>query len=322
MKKTILATMLTSLFAATAAHSATVYDANDMTLDIYGDVEVQAGKSAEDNADTMIRLDDADFGFKVGYNVGENLTAIGVVSVTGENERVNYSENDNGVLTEDSKTASLDLDDAYVGLSSAQWGTVTVGQQVSISDDIGIGNDFELGINSGYGGPYYGGRQVVKYTVDHGNYYGGISYLLNEKIADDEINSIDAKLGVRFDELDLTAYFGKTDNGTNDSTSVILEARFAIDDLSLEATAGSTSGYTDDEDLTNFGLAAVYTMNKTFVSGGWSITDKDGDEDKLNIYFANVGYNFNSNVTTYVEVGSNDADDSEVGYYAGMAVSF
>ncbi|WP_298942424.1 porin [uncultured Psychromonas sp.] len=310
MKKTILATMLTSLFAV-SAHSATVYDADGMTLDVYGDVEVQAGKGTADGSAKMIKLDDADFGLQVGYKVGEDLTAIGVVSITGEDE-------DDGV-------AQVNLDDAYVGLSSAQWGTLTMGKQVTISDDIGIGNDFELGIESGYGtadDDYYGGRQVVKYTVDKGNYYGGISYLLNTGELSDNVESIDAKLGVRLDALDLTAYLGKTTVGSEDSTSVILEARYAIDALSLEATAGTTNGLTDADDLTNFGLAAVYSMDKAFVSGGWSITDTDGPDDQFNTYFANVGYAFNSNVTTYVEVGSNDKDDSEVGYYAGMAVSF
>lgn len=307
MKKTILATMLTSLFAV-SAHSATVYDADGMTLDVYGDVEVQAGKSTADDAPKMIRLDDADFGLQVGYKVGEDLTAIGVVSITGEDE-------DDGV-------AQVNLDDAYVGLSSAQWGTLTMGKQVTISDDIGIGNDFELGIESGYGGGFYDGRQVVKYTVDHGNYYGGISYLLNTGEGSDNVESIDGKLGVRLDALDLTAYLGKTTVGNLDSTNVILEARYALEDLSLEATVGTSNGYTDALDATNFGLAAVYSMDKTFVSGGWSITDVDGLDDKYNAYFANVGYNFNSNVTTYVEVGGNDADNSEVGYYAGMAVSF
>ncbi len=307
MKKTILATMLTSLFAV-SAHSATVYDADGVTLDVYGDVEVQAGKSSAEDSSKMIRLDDADFGIQAGYKVGEDLTAIGVISVTGEDE--------------EDEVAQVNLDDAYVGLSSAQWGTLTMGKQVTISDDIGIGNDFELGIESGYGGGYYDGRQVVKYTVDHGNYYGGISYLLNTATGSDNVESIDAKLGVRLDALDLTAYLGKTTVGNADSTNVILEARYAIDALSLEATVGTSNGYTDDEDLTNFGLAAVYSMDKAFVSGGWSITDIDANDDKLNTYFANVGYAFNSNVTTYVEVGSNDGDDSEVGYYAGMAVSF
>lgn len=320
MKKTILATMLTSLFAV-SAHSATVYDADGMTLDVYGDVEVQAGKSSADGSAKMIRLDDADFGLQVGYKVGEDLTAIGVVSVTGESERTEYDEDAAGNV-EESKTASLDLDDAYVGLSSAQWGTLTMGKQVTISDDIGIGNDFELGIESGYGGGYFDGRQVVKYTVDKGNYYGGVSYLLNTGDASDNVESIDAKLGVRLDALDLTAYLGKTTVGNTDSTSVILEGRYAIDALSLEATVGTTNGYADSDDLTNFGLAAVYSMDKAFVSGGWSITDTDTDDDQFNTYFANVGYAFNSNVTTYVEVGSNDKDDSEVGYYAGMAVSF
>ncbi|MGJ8581581.1 MAG: porin, partial [Psychromonas sp.] len=61
MKKTILATMLTSLFAV-SAHSATVYEADGVSLDVFGDVEVQAAKGTGDNDPKMINLDDADFG--------------------------------------------------------------------------------------------------------------------------------------------------------------------------------------------------------------------------------------------------------------------
>lgn len=307
MKKTILATMLTSLFAATAAHSATVYDANDMTLDVYGDVEVQARKGTEKDAHKMINIDDADFGFKVGYNIGNGVTALAVVEVDGETD-----SNDIG------------LDDGYVGLSSATWGTVTAGKQVTIADDIGIGNDYEFGISTS-SNSLFDGKQVVKYTVDKGNYYGGISYLFNEAAGYDNKNSIDAKLGARLGGLDLTAYYGNTDQGAYDSETVLLEARYAFEDLELAASAASTDNGTQ-ADATSFGLAAVYTVDKMAYSAAWSVVDTD-NADKVNAYFVNAAYAFNSNVTAYVEVADDDGldstgNDTELGYAVGMAVSF
>ncbi|RBW47084.1 porin [Psychromonas sp. B3M02] len=316
MKKTILATMLTSLFAATAAHSATVYEADGVTLDVFGDIEVQAAKGTGDDDPKMINLDDADFGIQAGYALTEDLSAVGKISVTGEDEDID--EVDGDVTT----TPEVNLDEAFVGLSSAQWGTLTVGQQYMISDDIGIGNDYAFGIANSYAGGYYDGRQVLKYSLDKGNYYFGLSYLLNTDSPSDNVESIDAKLGVRLDALDLTAYLGKTDVADQSSTTVILEARYTIDNLALEAAVGSADGYSSDEDNTSFGVAAAYTVDKVTYSGGYSIFDQDGADDKVNNYFVNAAYAFNSNVTVYAELGGDDTDDSELGYAAGMAVTF
>jgi len=324
MKKTILATMLTSLFAATAAHSATVYDANDMALDVYGDVEIQARKGTEKDAHKMINIDDADFGFKVGYDLGNDVTALAVVEVTGESERSTKYELDtaDNTINGSSNKSTIDLDDAYVGLSSATWGTVTAGKQVTIADDIGIGNDYEFGISTS-SNSLFDGKQVVKYTVDKGNYYGGISYLFNEAAAYDNKNSIDAKLGARFGGLDLTAYYGNTDQGTYDSETVLLEARYVFEALALAATAASTDKYSATADATSFGLAAVFTVDKMAYSAAWSVLDVDNAVGgKENKYFVNAAYAFNSNVTAYVEVAGTDKDDTEMGYAAGMAVSF
>jgi len=312
MKKTILATMLTSLFAATAAHSATVYDANDMTLDVYGDVEVQAKKGTADNSDKIINIDDADFGFKVGYNIGNGVTALAVVEIDGD--------------TEDDGT---NLDDGYVGLSSATWGTVTAGKQLTISDDIGIGNDYEFGISTSHNS-ITEGKQVVKYTLDKGSYYGGISYLVNTGTDADKQDSLDAKLGARMGGLDLTAYYTDSDTVTSstatnpnvayETQTVLLEARYAFEDLALAASAASTDNGTQ-ADATSFGLAAVFTVDKMAYSAAWSVVDTD-NADKVNNYFVNAAYAFNSNVTAYVELAGDDTDDSEIGYAAGMAVSF
>ncbi|WP_413694063.1 porin [Psychromonas sp. KJ10-2] len=308
MKKTILATMLTSLFAATAAHSATVYEADGVTLDLFGDVEIQANKATEDNSAKMIHLDDADFGVQAGYVLSDSLSAIAKISVTGEDET--------------GSTNNIDLDEAFVGLSFTQFGTVTIGQQYTIADDIGIANDYAFGINSGYAGVATDGKQVVKYVVDNGNYYFGVSYLLNENAASDDVESIDARLGVRIDALDLTAYLGKADDADQSATSVLLEARYSMDDLELAASVSSLDGYTSAEDSTAFGLAAAYTVDKVTYSGGYSLLDVDGDDDKLNTYFVNAAYAFNSNVTVYGELGGDDSDDSELGYGVGMAVTF
>jgi len=64
-------------------------------------------------------------------------------------------------------------------------------------------------------------------------------------------------------------------------------------------------------------------MDKLSFGAGIATSDMDATtgEDVLG-YYANVSYAFTGNVNTYVEVGGNDEDDTEVGYAAGVQVSF
>jgi len=213
--------MLTSLFAATTAYSATMHDADGITLELFGEIELQYVNDLEEDEDAIIDIDEATFGVEAGYDITDDITAIGVVSFDASDDDDN---NSNAVL-----------DDAYVGFSSANYGTITIGQQVTIFDDAGIGSDFEFGLASFYE-QNDNGEQVIKYTIDKGNAYGGIAYLLDNGESDDGLDAIDAKLGVRFGGADLTAFYGQgeLENG-GDVKNLNLEARYTIDALTLAA---------------------------------------------------------------------------------------
>lgn len=313
MKKTILATMLTSLFAATTAYSATMHDADGITLELFGEIELQYVNDLEEDEDAIIDIDEATFGVEAGYDITDDITAIGVVSFDASDDDDN---NSNAVL-----------DDAYVGFSSANYGTITIGQQVTIFDDAGIGSDFEFGLASFYE-QNDNGEQVIKYTIDKGNAYGGIAYLLDNGESDDGLDAIDAKLGVRFGGADLTAFYGQgeLENG-GDVKNLNLEARYTIDALTLAAAYATVSSDDDNSDMDNYGLAATYQLNKAQFAAGWSLTELDSgssinDGDNFNSYFVNVSYSFITNVTAYAEIGGNDQDDTELGYVAGMNITF
>jgi len=302
MKKTILATMLTSLFAATAAQSATVHDSDGLKLDVFGDIEVQYINDIDEEDGAIIHLDDADFGVEAGYDIGHGLTALGVISFTGA----------------DNQTA--DLDDAYVGLSSVDYGTLTVGKQVTIYDDAGIGNDFAFGLQSFYE-QEDNGEQVIKYTLDKGNVYGGIAYLLNQDGQDDDFSVVDGKIGVRFGGADLTAFYGIEDNDGVKSKSLNLEARYKFGGVTLAAAYGSIDSDTVG-DADNYSLAGIYDLGAYQFSAGWGISDADALDDKVNYYYVNTSYWFNHNAGVYAELGGNDDDDTELGYVVGMVVEF
>ena len=315
MKKTILATVLTSLFAATTAHSAMMHDADGISVELYGEVELQYVNDTAEGEDAVIDIDEANFGVQAGYDINDDFTAIGVVSFDASDDD---DDNSNAVL-----------DDAYVGFTSEKYGTFTVGQQVTIFDDAGIGSDKEFGLASFYD-QTDNGEQVIKYTFDKDSVYGGVAYLLDDGESDDGESAIDGKIGVRFDAVDLTAFYGRgelsDEDGGGDVTNLNLEARYTIGDLTLAAAYASlnTDSTAADSlgDLDNFGLAATYQFGKAQFATGWSLTDADNVDDKINTYFVNASYAFSSNVSSYVEIGGDDVDDSELGYVAGMAVTF
>tara|TARA_R110001583_G_scaffold48229_1_gene150855 strand:+ start:295 stop:1230 length:936 start_codon:yes stop_codon:yes gene_type:complete len=311
MKKTILATMLTSLFAATTAHSAMMHDADGISVEMYGEVEIQYVNDKEKDEDAIIDIDEANFGVQAGYMINDDVTAIGVVSFDAAS-----------TVSDDDANRNAVLDDAYVGFVSQKYGILTVGQQVTIFDDAGIGSDKEFGLASFYE-QNVTGKQVIKYTIDKGNVYGGIAYLLDNGESDDGLSAIDGKIGVRFDGVDLTAFYGRGElESGGDVDNLNLEARYTFSDITLAAAYASSSSDDDNSDADNFGLAATYQLDKTSFSAGWSITDADDADDKVNAYFVNAVYAFSTNVTSYVEIGGDDEDNTELGYVAGMAVSF
>jgi predicted porin len=295
-----------------------MHDADGISVELYGQVELQYVNDKEKGEDAIIDIDEANFGVQAGYDINEDFTAIGVVSFDASDDD---SDNSNAVL-----------DDAYVGFTSEKYGTFTVGQQVTIFDDAGIGSDKEFGLASFYD-QTDNGEQVIKYTIDKGTVYGGVAYLLDDGESDDGLSAIDGKIGVRFEGVDLTAFYGRGElaetAGGGDVTNLNLEARYTIGDVTLAAAYASLntdSTLTIDEDnlgdLDNFGLAATYQLGKAQFATGWSLTDADNLDDKINTYFVNASYAFSSNVSSYVEIGGDDIDDSELGYVAGMSVTF
>jgi len=313
MKKTILATMLTSLFAATAAQSATVVDSDGVTVNLTGELEIQFAKDV-DTAGPKMDVYDANIGTDVAYALTDSVSAIAAISFDTQNG--------------DDEDSSAQLDDAYVGFASDTYGTLTFGKQVTIYDDAGISEDYRLGYSSFYDQDDTG-EQVIKYTFERNALYGGIAYMMNSGDNDNNDDyAVDGKLGVRFSGLDLTVFYGQGEKENGDKAdSLNLEARYTISDLTLMAAYGVIDRDEDNTEMYNhdvegYAAGATYTIDKVVLAGGWAYVDNDDTQHELNSYYANVTYNFNSNVNVYAEVGGDDADDSEVGYVAGMTVTF
>ncbi|WP_413701918.1 porin [Psychromonas sp. KJ10-10] len=170
---------------------ANIYDADGMTVDVSGGVEIMYGNTDDTDQDS-IKIDDADLNFSLAYDLGNDVTAVG------------YFETDSG-------KDSVDAGNVYVGFSHATAGTLTVGKQDTIFDDAGIFSDHEIGIDSGVS-QTTSSTQVIKYTFDTGMFYGGVAYLMNKGVStEDDDSVIDGKIGVIVEDFDLTLYAGQED---------------------------------------------------------------------------------------------------------------
>jgi predicted porin len=308
MNKKILAVAISGLLA-TSAQAVNLYEEDGIKVEMSGLIEVMYKTDIGVDEKSTIDIDDADVNFSLAYDIGHNLTALGVVEFDGN-------------------SGTTERGDIYVGLSSADMGTLTIGQQIAVNDDAGIADDFEFGIDTGFN-QAADGPQVVRYTLDKGMFYGGVSYILNTAagVETDDDSALAGQFGVRVEDLDVTLYAGQEDRNANTSVSnVMLQAKYTLSDLTLGASVGSTSGENAVKDVTTFGLSVLYQMDKAKFAAGFSSADTDGADDNVDEYFLNAGYAFTSNVTTYVEIGGNNkkvgTEDTDIGYNVGMKVSF
>lgn len=302
MKKTLIA--LSVLVAAGSVNAAEVYSQDGVTLDFAGDVDVQYYKGTENDSDAEIRLDDADFSFTLKSEINEDLKALGFFEFSGEEG--------------DAATG-----DVYVGFESATKGTVVIGKTTTVFDDLGIGNDYEFGLQGAADNMDADGEEVIRYNYSGDALSFAIAYKMDPVGADDDASTVDGMIGYAAGDFAGRLFVGSNNSDTMEGTAYILEGDYTIDDLLLQATYGFSTQDTGtgDVDYSVVGLAASYSMDKASLNAGWSLFDQE-DADEVNNFFVNVDYAIAAQTTVYAEIGINDADDSETGYVVGMALEF
>ena len=319
MKKTLIA--LAVIASGSAQASINLYDANGVSVDLSGAAEVQyADRDFDDQTRGDLRIDDADLQLNTTVKISDNLNAVAGMGFAYENTQV-------------------DADELWAGFSG-DFGTLTFGRQLLISDDAGIGKDYELGyeqIN------FFdtASNSSIKYTFDNGMFYAGISHDINGDKEDKSIT--DGRVGVRFANLDTRIYVYEGKNLETGNTFKIdakgynLEAEYTLNNLSLAASYGQME-YKDSGlkavtfDLDVFDVNAAYTIDKNTFALGYNRANGKGyivgtdfvNGHSDNIY-ANVTHKFNSNVRIYAEMGWADNDQEpqkDLAYVAGMEVKF
>lgn len=330
MKKSLLA--LAVLTAAGSANAGiNLYDANGVKVDLSGAVEVQLYDDFEKHGDSTIRLDDGDLALNATVAVSENLN---VVSGTA----FKYESRD------------LQNYELWAGFSG-DFGTLTFGRQLLVSDDSGIGKDYELGAGQIDFAQTEGDR-VAKYVYDNGTFYTAVSHEMDNK---NSTTITDGRVGFRTGGLDVRVYGydgkriglkGLTEfNDKNGNPIIIpgeagedisgynLEAEYAMGAINLAASFGQVKYQAADTNKTEknidlYEINGSYTIDKTTLALGYVRGEDKVDHDNvINNVYANVTQQLHSNVRAYVEVGyaddKNEKDTlEEFGYVAGLEVKF
>ncbi|PSV46484.1 porin [Photobacterium sp. GB-36] len=328
MKKTLLA--LAVLTAGSANAGINLYDANGVKVDLSGAVEVQVYDGYAKNEDTTIRLDDGDLSLNASVAVSDNLNVVSGTAFKYESKEVKN-------------------DELWAGFSG-DFGTLTFGRQLLVSDDSGIGKDYEMGLEQVSFAQTEGDR-AIKYVYDNGTFYAAASHNLG---SDNKTEITDGRLGFRTAGLDVRVYgydaervgykglenFGLVDGkpivkpgkAGDDVRGYNLEAEYAFGAVNLAASFGQIKYKHSDtkkvqKDLDLYEVNGSYTLDKTtFALGYVHAKDRHKDVSHDNVY-ANVTQQLHSNVKAYAEVGYADNDKifnevEEFGYVAGLEVKF
>ncbi len=322
MKKTLIAL---AVLAAGSASAAEIYNQDGVAVTVSGAGEVQLYQAYEaDGTDvsTKLRLDDMQLNTHGTIEVAEGLNAIVGLDFT-------FEDNDNA-------KGEVKTDGSYVGFAYADYGTITYGRQYLITDDSGIGADFEVGKKQ-YGQQTTVGKDVIKYVYDNGTFYFGLSHDLDESEgAKVDATSTDGRIGFRHEGLDARLYIYSGDDvdltstTTGDEDSFNLEVTYEMDAFNFAASYGQTeqdnAAGSEIVDRDIIELVGSYTMNKTTFSLGYvhneDNTSASNDGDNL---YGVVVYKMNANVRTYAEIGFYDDDSStdyDPAYTLGMEVKF
>ncbi|MBD1565473.1 porin [Vibrio sp. SA48] len=333
MKKTLLALAVMAA-AGSAQAGIEVYNNEGVTVNLKGDIEVVYVQAIAENSEFKQEIQDADFGFDVRYAINDDLQFGGYWEFDGASSDVTKGT---------SKTANVG--DAYVALYSQSMGSIKVGRTCGALDDAGVGSDYQFGADSFFSnGSSFCSDEMIRYDLDKGMFYGTIAYAQdkNENLKA-EVNGvkdvlaigkdgsyIDAKLGLRVADFDFTVSYGDADAAAikADESLLALEARYA----GIENTNLAVAYYTIDGDMANPGtdvkrdniyLTADYTFEKWLFAVGYNMASTDVVNSKdVDTWFVNAGYALAPNTTAYVEVGGNDADNTDTGVALGVKASF
>lgn len=333
MKKTLLALAVSSATLMTAAHAATVYDADGQTLDVYGKVEADmthagAEKNGSGHAEAKGDLTtSARLGIKGTTRVNDDVSVFGKLEwqVSGQNSDGNKFKTRYAYLGTDFHDAGkVSFGQQYTPLYTSlvktidifdQWGMEAQGglygesreaSQVVYSNTLGnfdvqAGYQFRNSDNNDINGISKGTEQDNAYSLAT-VYHTGFG--LNLRAAYARQNFADSSQAATF-SLDPTtgnvkstaAQAGNSDGKIN---TYGVGADYTLNDLYLAfvylgSRADNGASTNSDTDTDSYDLVAAYTIDqyRLYTGYGFQTQDKDGSSSDDTVKSYKLGVEYN-----------------------------
>ena len=335
MKKTLLA-MVVAATAAGSVNAAELLKTDTASLDFYGQLREQIVQGSEDS-DPTVTSGSSRTGLNARYVANDSVTVIG----TYEIGIADFSASESG---------SWAVRKHYIGLDFGDAGTVTLGKQSILSDDVwGAENSYfgdaksmlpESGVSMNWLQ-----RAMLKYTVEGEAGWLQAAYSYDNEDADQ--TTAELYVGRSFGAVSVYGGVGylkdqiasTNDNGTYDDSDDFTvhnddEMKHAMLTVAYDADAwnvGATYWYKDSDSSgtnlkTNSMVVAgsVKVADKTSVYGGYEfITDFESENNDYQNVYAGVEYKYASWARVFAEFGSHtqdvaDGDDSYWGVGARL----
>ncbi|MDO6461899.1 porin [Granulosicoccaceae sp. 1_MG-2023] len=302
MKKHVIASAVTAVLCSGAASAATVYQQDELKLDLKGDLQVQLFQKPGEDQDMVVDYDDLELKFGAEYDLGNNMAAFGKLELDWKNQG---DGSDDDIV-----------DDAYVGLKFNAM-SVSLGRMYWASDDFAAEKAIEM--DGGTAFPETGGTETLKFEYSDAMFGAVVSYDLEEEDGDSTV--FEVVLTTKLAMVDLGVAYQSYEDDPSAAGSE------SIDTLGILASADAgpvnlAFDFTSNDDLDAINFAASVPFAET-VEGAAGVTQHSPDEgDDVLYWYANVTKAMHKNVSVFAEIGNSDEDDSDMGFLAGMRVKF
>lgn len=308
-----------------SANAITIYEDDGTKVNLDGDLQVQLRRDIGVNEDPYFDYDDLEVAFSGTHDLQYNLSAFGML-------KMDWKKDVHG-------DGGSPVDEAYAGLKYEGLDSVKLSGHAGRldwgSDDFQVEQAYE--IEGPFIFPDNGGDESVRFDINGGIINAALSGDIEEK-ADNATNPnndsvAEAYVYSKYKGLNI-GILAQTYKKNEDADSVKtygarLTYNFEYFDVGMDYSTrdGNGQDYKDIDHSTNFVVKApVPKVEGTEVASGYGIKSPDEGDD-VNTWYANITHKFDSNVSTFAEVGDNDVKNSEgketdIGYLAGLRFQF
>lgn len=336
MKKTILAVVTTSLFAA-SANAAVVYDKDGQQVGVYGELRYVAGQKANDangDAENFGGTGRARFGFD-----GKQATGYNDVALISKLEWEVSSENDNA---DDANKDQFESRYAWLGADFANGVQATVGEVQSpfaeLSDVTDTYNTYS-GLIENQFDDIWDDSAKVTYAADGWDLRAAYSFDDAAKANNEDTKaqykySAAAGYTIQIDEVSslkpVIAYQeadGETAGVDYKDSQYAAGLGYSYDAFYLATTYGQVKHDTDTTDATKDTVWAVTTSYKvlpewTLVAGYGLVDPHNYGEETEKYYVLGTQYDITAKAKAFAEYKINDIAGQDDNYVVGLQYNF